>query len=89
MYGQVHENRVFYKDVPARGNKFRQIALHELDQFIVIVGEGEVIHDVPRFQAENADAEAHLYGNLKDARDDVEVECRRAEQEGWIRYAGG
>jgi hypothetical protein len=88
MFGQVHLNRVFYRDAPAPGHKFRQIALHELNNFIVIVGEGEVVHDVPKFQADNPDAEAHIFNSLADARNDVEVECRRAEQEGWRPYGG-
>jgi hypothetical protein len=60
-----------------------------LDTFIVIVGEGEVIHDVPKFQADNPDAEASIFGNLADALKEVESECRRAEQEGWIPLQGG
>jgi hypothetical protein len=86
MYGQVHANRVFYRNAPAPGHKFRQIALHELDNFIVIVGEGEVMHDVPQFQASNPDAEAYIFSNLRDALNEVENECRRAEEEGWVQY---
>ena len=86
MYGQIHANRVFYRDAPVPGHSFRQIALHELDNFIVVVGEGEVIHDVPQFQANNPDAEAYIFHNLRDALNEVENECRRAEQEGWLPY---
>ena len=88
MYGEVHANRVFYKNAPAPGHRFKQVALHELDTFIVIVGEGEVVHDVLQFQATNPDAEAYIFDNLGEAQDEVANQCRMAEQEGWIPYPG-
>lgn len=89
MYGQVHANRVFYRQVPEPGHRFRQISLHELNTFIVIVGEGEVIQDVPQFQANNPDAEASIFHNLQAAMAEIENECHRAEQDGWIAYHFG
>ena len=88
MYGEVHTNRVYYKNAPKPGHTYRQISLHELDKFIVIVGEGEVIQDAPKFQANSTDSEAHTFSNLKEALKDVEAECLRAAQEGWIPYKG-
>jgi hypothetical protein len=89
MYGQVHANRVFYRNAPVPGHKYRQIALHELNNFIVIVGEGDVVHDVPNFQVNNPDAEAAIFNNLREALTEVENECRRAEQDGLLPYQPG
>ncbi len=86
MYGEVHANHVYYKVAPQPGHRFRQIGLHELEQFIVLIGEGDVIHDIPSFQANNPDAEAYFHNNLADALADVDRERRRAEEEGWTRY---
>jgi hypothetical protein len=89
MYGQVHANRVFYRNAPRPGHRYRQIALHELNSFIVIVGDGDVVHEVPQFQVNNPDAEALIFDNLRDALNEVESECRRAEEDGLFPYEPG
>ena len=86
MHGEVHANYVFYRNAPKPGHKFRQITLHELETFIVIVGEGEVIQDAPKFQASNQDAESYICNTLEEALAEVEKERQRAEQEGWLPY---
>jgi len=47
MYGQVHANRVLYKDNPQPGHEYRQIVVVELEQFQVRVFEGSVIQTGP------------------------------------------
>jgi len=53
MYGEVHANRVFYKEIAEPEHRFRQITVHELEHFILTLKDGGVFQDIP-FKADNA-----------------------------------
>jgi hypothetical protein len=84
MYGQVHENRVLYKQ--EANNRYRQIVVVEMRQFEVRIFEGDVIRRDPRFLANSASAEQYSHPNLSAALDDAEVEFRKSVEDGWIPY---
>ena len=86
MYGQVHENRVLYKDEAKPGNRYRQIVVVELEQFDVRILEGDVIRSDPQFLASSESAELYPHSDLQAALKDAEEEFRRSVQNGWIPY---
>jgi hypothetical protein len=86
MYGQVHANRVLYRDDPQPGEEFRQIVVVELEQFQVRIFEGTVVQLDPKFLVENPDAEYFLHGTLKEALADVEKEVAESVAHGWKPY---
>jgi hypothetical protein len=86
MYGQLHANRVLYRDVPQPGINFRQIALVEAEQFQVRIFEGSVVQLNPKAIFDNPDAEFHLHGTLEEARADVEQEFNASLANGWLAY---
>jgi len=86
MYGQIHANYVLYRDRPERGHRYRQIVVHELDTFIVIFGEGDVVQDGAAFAVSSPDAEAGIHGHLRDAMTEAGDIFNRSVTEGWIPY---
>lgn len=88
MYGQVHANYVLYKHRPQVGHRYRQIVIHELESFLVISGEGEVVRDGADFAVNNPDAEAGVYDNLPDAHGEAGAIFERSVAEGWKPYEG-
>jgi hypothetical protein len=88
MYGQVHVNYVLYQDRPEAGHKFRQISVHELDSFIVLQGEGNVIQAAEAFLADNPDAHAGLHNKLDSALREAKEMFDDSVAEGWTPYNG-
>jgi hypothetical protein len=88
MYSEVHVNRVLYKRNPEPGNRYRQIAVVEKQQFEVRIFQGDVIQTEPKFVAEGSDAEVYFHGTLKDAVDDAEKEFKESVASGWEPYTG-
>jgi hypothetical protein len=89
MYGQLHVNLVAYKKNPPVGSKpmFRQIAVSELDQFLVKIFVGEVVRTDPKFIAETSDAEVYFHSTLKEAIADADLEFRQSLSRGdWEQY---
>ena len=77
MYGQLHLNLVAYKRNQPVGStpKYRQIAVSELDQFLVKIFVGDVVRTDPKFIAECSDAEVYFQAN-------VEMHCHSDNQTG-------
>jgi len=89
MDGQVHLNLVAYKKNQSVGSKavYRQIAVLELDQFLVKIFLGEVVRTDPKFIAECSDAEVYFHSTLKKAIEDAESEFRQSISSGdWEQY---
>ena len=86
MYGELHANRVLYRETPQVGTHYRQIALVEAEQFEVRIFEGTVAQMDPKFVAESPDAEVYFYGTLAEARADVEREFQESVASGWRPY---
>ena len=86
MYGQVHANRVLYREGPQPGNEFRQIVVVELEQFQVRIFEGAVVQLDPQFLVNNPDAEYYLHNTLQEALADVESEFEQSVENGWLPY---
>ena len=86
MYGQVHANRVLYKDNPQPGHEYRQIVVVELEQFQVRVFEGSVIQTGPQFAVDNPDAEYYFHNILAEALADVEREVAESVGNGWTPH---
>lgn len=89
MYSEVHANRVLYKAGPAPGNRYRQIAVIEKNQFEVRIFEGGVVQVDPEFIANSSDAEIYFHPTLRDALADVEKEFADSVAAGWQPYVGG
>lgn len=86
VYGQVHANRVLYRDNPQPGHRYRQIAVVEKDQFEVRIFEGDVVQTEPQFVSESSDAEVHFHPTLNGALAQVEEEFRGSAGAGWVPY---
>ncbi len=89
MYGELHLNRVAYKKNRSSGSKpvYRQIAVSELDQFLVKIFVGEVVRTDPKFIAECSDAEVYFHATLKKAIEDAEAEFQLSISTGeWQPY---
>jgi len=88
MYGQVPLNLVFYKNDAKPGHRYRQIAVHEVEKFLVIVGEGDVVQTAAQFLA-NCDMYAMtMFPDVDSAIKDAQEEAARSVQDGWIPYRG-
>ena len=86
MYGEVHANRVLYRDNPIPGARFRQIVVVELEQFQVRILQGAVVQIAPRFTADNPDSELYLHSDLKSALEYAEKEFKASVEAGWKPY---
>jgi hypothetical protein len=83
---KLHKNFVLYRDNPAPGEKYRQIAVIEAEgRFQVRVFDGDVIRVEP-FDHENPDAAYFFHDKLSDAIQDAEQEFERAKAEGMTPY---
>jgi hypothetical protein len=87
MFGEVHQNRVFYRINPQPGHRYRQLVIVELESFHLKIIEGESIQTDPKLIAECSGAKTHIRPDLNTAVADLERECRHAIHEGWLPYA--
>ena len=88
MFGELHLNLVAYKKQPS-GSKpvYRQIAVVELEQFLVKIFVGEVVRQDPKFIAESSDAEVYFHQTLQEAINDAESEFQQSVSSGeWQPY---
>ena len=88
MYAEVHFNRVLYKRQPP-GSKpvYRQIAVVELNQFLLKIFVGEVVQTDPKFIAECSGAEVYFHPTLQEAIQDAEAEVQESIGSGeWRPY---
>jgi hypothetical protein len=88
VYGQVHGNSVFYKTNPKPGHRYRQIAVHELEKFLVVIGHGDVVQTAERFVANCDTAEITTFPDLETAIRDASEQAAQSEKDGWIPYHG-
>lgn len=80
------KNFVLYRNNPAPGEKYCQIAVIEADgQFQVRVFDGDVVQVEP-FDHENPDAAYFFHITLADALADADAEFERAKAEGMTPY---
>jgi hypothetical protein len=86
MYSEVHANYAFYKSRPAAGNRYRQIAVIEKEQFELRIFEGDVVQTDPKFIANSSDAELYFHPDLRSALNDAEKECKESVAAGWNPY---
>jgi hypothetical protein len=89
MYGAIHENLVLYRNSPRPGHRYRQIVVGELNQFGVLIFEGDVIQPDPKFDATSDQAEVTFHPSLESAMADAKKEYDTSIQSGWIPYAPG
>lgn len=84
---RVAYNRVFYRETPEPGHRYRQIAvLHEGDGFQVCIFEGEAIQTDPRVIAMLARENLRSHSDFEEAMFDAQQESRKTQAAGWIRY---
>jgi hypothetical protein len=86
MHGEIHRNRVLYREHPQPGHRYRQIVVVEKDRFEVLIFEGDVVQTDPQFIAQCSDAEISLHQTLKAALAEAESEFQRSITAGWTPY---
>jgi hypothetical protein len=86
MRGQIHVNHVLYQQKPQPCNRYRQIVVHEWDQFEVRILGGDVIQPDPEFSASSQDAEIYSHATLDAAVADAEREFKSSVNAGWKPY---
>lgn len=87
MYGEVHKNRVLYKEHAQPGHRYRQIAVIEKEQFEIRIFEGDVVQNDPQFIAQCSDAEISFHPTLEPALADAEDEFQRSVAAGWTAFS--
>jgi hypothetical protein len=86
MYSEVHLHRVFYKNRPSAGHRFRNVAVVEKEQFEVRIFEGDVVQTDPKFIANTSAEKVYFYPTLKSALDDAEQRSKESVSTGWFPH---
>ncbi len=88
MMGEVHRNYVLYKKQKPKSKPiYRQIAVIEMEQYLVKTFIGEVVQWDPKFIGENSEAEVFFHQTLKQAVEDAEAEYKHSRDSGeWEPY---
>jgi hypothetical protein len=84
--GRLAYNRVFYRQKPEPGHRYRQIAILGENGFEVCIFEGDAIQTDPAMIAMLAVGNMRSHPDLEEAIADAEQESRKSTAEGWIRY---